>query len=236
MSRYTTEVRFICESYLHNKGIDIKKLTVDEIINQSHSMLFNFTYPIYDEKYRPVLEHNVIRHFYTKEIAYETVERWKLGLNDRLNLIMPRYNKLYESALLEFDPFDNNSLHETSVRETTGNTQSNATSESTRKGTGTNKTTTNSLYSDTPQGVLSNKDYATSLNEDTMNGSTNNTETGNGTSQEKQTMNNLDKFILDRTGTTGNKSEMLMKYRETFLNIDDMICNELNDLFFNLWW
>ena len=30
-------------------------------------------------------------------------------------------------------------------------------------------------------------------------------------------------------------AEMLLKFRETFLNIDKMIIDELSDLFFNLW-
>lgn len=103
MSVYTTEVRFICETaagYTESQGYN----TVQSIIEKSAPKIFDFDFPIFDEKYRLPLETKILRHFYTREICEETVGLWKLRLQDRLNLIMPYYNKLYESELLKFNP------------------------------------------------------------------------------------------------------------------------------------
>lgn len=104
MSKFTTEVRFICET---NAGYDTSQgyNSVDEILTISAPKIFNFDFPIFDENYRLPLEKKILRHYYTREICEETVGLWKLRLEDKLNLIMPYYNKLYESELLKFNPF-----------------------------------------------------------------------------------------------------------------------------------
>lgn len=102
MSKYTTEVRFICEQYYgldESKGYD----DVDTIITNAANRIFE-NFPIFDEAYRLPLEKKILRHYYTREICAETVGLWKLWLNNRMNEIMPYYNMLYSSALLEFDP------------------------------------------------------------------------------------------------------------------------------------
>lgn len=103
MSKYTTEVRYICENYSglsESKGYD----SVDDIIANSRRKIFDFSYPIFDESYRPVLETKILLHYYTREICEETVGLWKLRLKSKMNEIMPYFNKLYESELLEFNP------------------------------------------------------------------------------------------------------------------------------------
>lgn len=236
MSKYTTELRFICESSLQNNGIDIKGLSVDEIIKKSLPYVFNFSFPIYDTDYLPILEHNIINNFYTREIGFETVQLWKQKLNSRLNLIMPKYNKIYESELYKLDPLSNNSEIENFTRETKGNSQSDAQTTTTRTGTGTTDSTTQNVYSDTPQGKLSNIDYATSLNEDKTSGNTETKDTGDGQSTETQNINSLENYIRKRTGLTGiTVSSAINEFAKNFQSIDMMIINELSDLFMNIW-
>ena len=67
-------------------------------------------YPIFDENYRETLDTKILKHYYTREIGFETVGLWKFKLNTKMNEIMDYYNQLYESALLEFNPFDNTNL------------------------------------------------------------------------------------------------------------------------------
>ena len=103
MSNYTTQVRFICESAngeTESKGYN----SLDEILESGRNYIFDFSYPIFDAAYKPVLETKILKHYYTREIGEETVGLWKLRLNARLNEIMPYYNKLYESELLAFNP------------------------------------------------------------------------------------------------------------------------------------
>ena len=103
MSKYTTELRYVCENYA---GYDESKdyASISDVISKSRNKIFDFDYPIFDENYRSVLETKIIRHFYLREICAETIGVWKHFLDMRMNEIMPYYNKLYESELIEFNP------------------------------------------------------------------------------------------------------------------------------------
>lgn len=104
MSSYTTELRYICEvaaGYDESQGGS----SIADIISNARESIFDFNYPIFDDEYKEVLETKIIKHYYTREISEETVGLWKLRLDDKMNMIMPYYNKLYRSELLEFNPF-----------------------------------------------------------------------------------------------------------------------------------
>jgi hypothetical protein len=51
------------------------------------------------------------------------------------------------------------------------------------------------------------------------------------------TINNTETYLETVMGKQGggNYSEMLLKFRETFLNIDMLLIDELSELFFTLW-
>lgn len=103
MSKYTTQVRFICETAAglsESEG----QASVKQIIAAAIPSVFDFDFPIFDESYRTVLETKILKHYYTREIGLETVGLWKLKLDTKLNEIMPFYNQLYKSELIEFNP------------------------------------------------------------------------------------------------------------------------------------
>lgn len=105
MAKYTTEIRSICEHYAgltESTGFE----DVDEIIEKARRKIFQ-NYPIFNENHRAELEHKILKHYYMREIGFETVGLFKLFLNERMAEIMPYYNKLYESETFEFDPFKN---------------------------------------------------------------------------------------------------------------------------------
>lgn len=62
-------------------------------------------YPIFNPAYRNVLNNKIIEHFYFREIGLETPDRFNFFLRRTMNEIMPYYNKLYNSELSNFDPF-----------------------------------------------------------------------------------------------------------------------------------
>lgn len=253
MSKYTTEVRFICENSAglsESEGAD----NVDSILDKCWNKVFNFDFPIFDENYRQVLCRKILKHYYTREIAHETVGRWKLALNAKLNEIMPYYNQLYKSELLEFNPFYDVDLTRSregsgTSNKTSNNTETNSgTSKNVSSGSGTSNTNSLNRFSDTPQNSMDTQGIAdsvplttvTKVNEDntTTNNSTdtitrNDNRTGSGT----ENINNTDKYIETIKGKQGteNYSSLLKKFRETFLNIDMMIIEDCSDCFFTLW-
>ena len=277
MSKYTTELRYLIEN---NFDIGLKD------------------YPIFDENYREPLNQKIINHYYFREIGMETAELFKRYLNNTMREIMPYYNQLYKSELLEFNPFynvdktvtadkNNNSVSDfvgnisgknTQTADTENTQTNNGKQQTTTAATSTgesvgNSTTTNknkNVSSDTPQGFLSinsidNETYASAAemgNAESINNSkatSNNAENGitdqttadetkatgnsksNATTEtdtaNKTTSNDFENYISHVIGKSEGEtySEMLMKFRETFLNIDMMIIDELEELFFGLW-
>ena len=83
MSKYTTEVRYLCEVYA---GLDqsIGYADVNSTIQKAIPKIFDFDFPIFDEAYRNVLCTKILKHYYTREIGEEVVGLWKLRLDTRL--------------------------------------------------------------------------------------------------------------------------------------------------------
>ena len=175
MSKYTTEVRFICESKSgleNSSGAD----NVDEVIAGAWNKIFTSKAPFFDESYRSVLCQKILKHYYLREICCETVGIWKLWMNERLETIMPYYNQLYESELIKFEPLNDVNLtrkHDRTVdgteerngetsdtangtREIINNGTKNTTNNGTREVTGTNDTK-ETVTSDTTTSAESNE-------------------------------------------------------------------------------
>ena len=236
MSKYTTQVRFICETsakLTESSGFN----NIDEILDRSWNKIFS-DFPIFDEQYRAGLCKKILRHYYTREICCETVGRWKLFLNDKMKNIMPYYNQLYQSELLNIQPLvsvDRSVTHEGRGSETKTTNRNGTNSSSSRTDGNTN---TWSYYSDTPQGSidgLESNDYLTNATHNVGTDSTSSTLNGTTTDNETGTGNTSDSYVDKVLGYEGNQSEMLLKFRETFLNIDMMVIDELKDLFFTIY-
>lgn len=227
MSKYTTEVRFICESLSgleESKGVN----DIDTIINNSWDQIFTTNVTFFDPAYKSVLCKKILKHYYLREICSETVGIWKLWMNEKLEMIMPYYNQMYESQLLVFDPLKDVNVTRTYNKETDGTENTTGTSE------GTSVNTNRDLYSDTPQGAitgLENENYLTNARKVTDNGTT------TGEYENNRDANTTEEYVETLLGKHGNGtySKMLQEFRETFLNIDAMVIEEFIDLFFGLW-
>lgn len=236
MSEYTTQVRFICETCANlteSTGFN----DIEDVLNKSWNIIFS-DFPIFDEQYRPELCKKILRHYYTREICCETLGRWKLFLGDKMRNIMPYYNQLYQSELIKIEPLVsvNRSVSHEGNGSETKTTNRNGTNNSNSRTDGS--TDTWSYYSDTPQGGikgLESNDYLTNATHNVGTDGTSSTLSGTTSDNETGTGKRSDSYVDKILGYEGNQSEMLLKFRETFLNIDMMIIDELKDLFFTLW-
>lgn len=250
MANFTTEVRTICEYYAGYEESQ-ERDKVQDIITDAMPHIFDFDFPIFDEEYRPVLERKILMHYYTREIALETVALWKLKLEARLNEIMPKYNKLYNLELLSYNPLWDVNLTEDKWRDidtaTTGQEarQEAATGQSAEQSTGTNSNT--NLYSDTPQGQITNLADGKYLTNATMDSGTNTnarnvstTDNATRNTSTTGTVDTTDNYLKHIQGKRGGLTYSKMLQEEIDLidkldNIDYRIIRELKDLFFMLW-
>lgn len=271
MSVYTTQVRFICEAEAGLKK-SVGYNDVNTVIQNAIPKIFSFDWPIFDETYRNVLETKILKHYYTREIGLETYGLWKLKLDTKLNEIMPYYNQLYKSALLEFNPFydvdltRNHTGKKTGTEALKGNVATdgqvlvdNHGNVNTTDNTTVDNTTTSEnidKYSATPQGAIedlrndkyltnarmindSNKSNGTTNGKtDTSTDSTTDTTTNTTTTTTNNTtINNTEDYLETVKGKQGTQSYagLLLEFRETFLNIDMMVIDDLSELFMNIW-
>lgn len=199
MSKYTTEVRYICESKA-GLTVSVGDNDIEDIISRARGEIFNFDYPIFDENYREVLESKILRHFYTREIGLETYGLWHLKLNTKMNEIMPYYNKLYVSEMYEKLPIEDVDYYEdlmgsrTGKENTDGGSQSANQSAVNENGSDSRTTTDNGSTSshnierfhDTPQGRLNdltNSEYLTNMTQDDGSGTSQNARNTMGSDQ-----------------------------------------------------
>lgn len=232
MSKYTTQVRWIVENATPNfKG------SVKQRIEAACPKIFDFDFPIWSEGYRVTLETKILMHYFNKEICMETVGLWKVYLEERLNLIMPYYNQLYETTARDYDYlWDVNSMEVFNNDKTFNENvkyNENQSVENESSGSNTGKNTT--LSSDLPQTNYAGVDYGTNLNELDITGKESNNSSGTSTKTTTNGIDNksTDKYTRERTGATGSRSltELMLQYRNSLINIDKLLIEELNDLF-----
>ena len=163
---------------------------------------------------------------------------------------MPYYIQRYESVALmaagiesgEINPLENYSM----IEEGTTSDSSNAT----RTGSGTTSMTgsgevTNTKdgtqkFSDTPQNSLSNLDnYLTNATVNSENEHSESSETKSGTQSETNTEESTGNgsHTLTRRGNIGvtTYAQMLEGYRQSFINVDMEVIEELNCLFLGVY-
>lgn len=173
-------------------------------------------YPIYDVAYRPVLNKKILDHYWNQEIGLETIELFVFNLRRKMNEIMPLYNQFYTSQLLEVDPFI------TFESDSSTNTES----ESAATNAANSEAKTRAASSEPPQMQLSeNEDYATGVTDNITNAENSATANSNETSL----------GTVNTRGFSGAMSDLLLRYRDTFLNIDVQIIEECRELFMGLW-
>lgn len=213
MSKYTTEVRYICEQ---KAGLQesVGFNNINSVLDKSWDKIFTTNWEIFDESYRKILCKKILRSYYTREICAETVGLWQLWLDATLCEIMPMYNQLYKTTIYEFNPLYNTDMTTTFTKTVTGNDS---------------KTTTgnNSKWNDVSTSSKNTKtdDYTvkdSSKTDSTSKGNTNSESSNNDTFDETNKFNDTpqggvngiesgnyltDIRMISRTGTTTNSSD-----------------------------
>lgn len=234
MSKYTTELRFLISTYLNKEPTGTVSEIREDCKNAASFVLG--VYPLFNEEYRDTLGEKILYHFYTREIGFETAFLFLQKINEKMNLIMPYYNKLYESELLKFNPLEdaNETIEHEEHYESTDRSDRKDSSSTTVQ----SDTNNVQKYSDTPQGSIANLQQDRYLTNATIDSSDVNQVTGVISSSGADSQGKNDgKYTTKRSGKSGSNtfSAMLKEYRETFLNIDQMIMAELEPLFMQLW-
>lgn len=207
MSKYTMTIKDIIDDY----SLLSESKKIDDKLDYARQYIFDFNYPVIDQITKKRIEIAILKHYYFREIAFETVGIFKIKLNDRLNLIMSRYNALYEKQDLSLSPYINSYLNENGTTNGTSDTDVNNEDWQTT--------------SDTPQGIL------TDLKEGKYSSMAVYNENNDKTSNVNESKYN--RQVESLNGLT--YAEAFRNYYDNIISIDEELVNEFSDLFMVIW-
>lgn len=184
---------------------------------------------------RAELNDKILNHYRFREIGQETFGRWLFELETALKEIMPKYNQLFYSADQDYNPIYNVDYKKTIDRNRKDNTVGTQNSKTSTSGKDTNEEYGKAINSKTPQNQLSiantgidNVNYADDASWSKTSGNSTNNETVD-TNGSNSVIGKEDELTVETTkGNFGvvSAQDLVVKYRETIINIEQMIIND----------
>ena len=226
MSNYTIELRFL--------------------ENPPMTKLFDFSYDYYmkdlvpEEVYqqkKKEFENKFLEFYYFDEIGYKTPDRFKQRLKNYLDMGFKKWQERYNTELevqkQNINFLLNKDLTEERVTEgnATGNSSTTSSSTSNNNSSANNKNVVN----DTPDTrFTSTENFATSITTDETISNSTNTGTGETTSTSNQNNNVRDKFTSKGNIGVTSSAELLEKWREVIIDIDNEIIEGAEKFFMQI--
>jgi len=186
-----------------------EKTKIRNLAKATREKIFDFDYPLSSAVSKEDFECQILNHYIMRRIGYDTFTAFQLFLENKLNEILPFYNKMFDS-LKDFNLFNDGEVIERD-RIDSGNTSMNSNNQM------------KSRYSEYPLKRLSDIDdgsYVTNQN------------TNNGTASNSGTSSNTTKETIKRSPV--DKVDLLQKYINTKNSIMTMIYKDLDVLFYGL--
>ena len=224
-------------------------VSIQELVNDDFDFgLTRDDYPLFDDRYRGIrtksgrweyvknedgseflgLNKKILDHYLYAEIGQETPDMFRQMLNRKLREIMPYYNQLYETQSLISDPFE--TMRMSQKADSSMESEDNIKNDVDNTGSSSADSTGRTVTSQFPQTTLhDNSDYASSA-VDSFSKSTGTQESKTATTEDRNTAS-TGQTVTNVSGSVGARSRLLADYRQTFLNIDLMVIQDLGSLF-----
>ena len=226
MSNYTIELRFLnnppmTSLFDFDYNYYMKGLVSEEVYNQK----------------KKEFENKFLEFYYFDEIGYKTPDRFKQRLKNYLDMGFKKWNERYKTELeVEKQKINfllNKDLIEERITEgnATGNSSTTSTSTSNNNSSANNKNTVN----DTPDTrFTSTENFATSITNDESTTNSSNTINGETTNTSNQNSNLNERFISKGNIGVTSSAELLEKWREVIIDIDNEIIDGAEKFFMQI--
>ena len=231
-----------------NYGKD-EKTKISDLAAQGRSTFFDFTYPLTDKISKEQFETMILNYYMMRRIGYETLTAFKLQLNVKLNMIMPKYNMMFDS-ISNWNLFKdgrtitrNIERNESGSSDTDNTLNNTTTSSNTESNTTSGSSSSSNKRSDLPQSELTNLDddkYVTEYSRDSGSTSGTSSTTGSGSNtlaSSGTTSTNYSGDTNTNEVTKYTQNDLVKLYEEFQNNLNhvyQMIFNELDSLFYSL--
>ena len=185
-------------------------------------------YDFYLEENKKNFEKKFFDKYFDREIYCKNPFVFRRALLGKLNLIMPYYKQIYQTELeaKNINFLLNKDLKEEFIRDIENSAEGSATSTGTTTGESTN------IFSDTPEGQVSNIEKF--MSNGTINKANDSTQTNSNSNSTGKTTEKTSFLSQGNIGVTSS-AELLEKWRSVIINIDELILNELEDLFLDIY-
>ena len=223
MSKFTIELRFletppIYKVFDFSYDYYMKGLVSDEI---------------YEQKKKD-FENKFIDFYYFDEIGYKAPDRFKQRLKNYLDMGFKKWQERYKTELEVEKQNINFLLNKDLIEEriTEGNATGNSTTTSSNTSNSNSSSNTKNTVNDTPDTrFTTTENFATSITTDET--SSNSTNTGNGetTNTSNQNSNVNERFTSKGNIGVTSSAELLEKWREVIIDIDNEIIEEADKFF-----
>ena len=226
MANYTIELRFLENPPLSNLFSFDYKYYMEGLVSEE----------VYKQR-KKEFEQKFLETYYFDEIGYKTPDMFKQRLKNYLDRGFKTWQERYKTEL-EVEKQNINFLLNkdlTEERMTEGNATGNSTTNSSSTGNNSNKANNKNIVNDTPDTRFSNTDnFATSITTDETTTNSENRESGETTSTSNQ--NNIVKDRFTSKGNIGitSSAELLQKWREVIIDIDNEIIEDAEKFFMQI--
>lgn len=226
MSNYTIELRFL-ENPPMTKLFDfsyeyyMKDLVPEEVYNQK----------------KKEFENKFLEFYYFDEIGYKTPDRFKQRLKNYLDMGFKKWNERYKTELEVERQKINFLLNKDLIEEriTEGNATGTATSTSTSTSNSNNNSSNKNTVNDTPDTrFTTTENFATSITNDESTTNSSNTGSGETTNTSNQNSNVNEKFTSKGNIGVTSSAELLEKWREVIIDIDNEIIDGADKFFMQI--
>lgn len=199
-----------------------EKTKVPNLAKEGHERIFNFDYPLTNKVNKEKFECMILNHFLMRRINFDTVLIFQIQLENKLNEIMPFYNKL-------FDSIDGWDLFENEVHDLTSDTTTSDSTNSTNNISSSNDDDIRN--SNMPQSQIDNVKDGKYLTNYTYSQSNSNSD-----SNSNSTSNGTNKNILHETRnrTPSEKLEVYKAFQDEIKNVYSLLFKDLECLFYQI--
>lgn len=204
MSRYTTELRTVCQLFGRDTVESwFKSFELSDYLTQEEIDVINERGTWSKDK----LAQKIVNHYYMNEIGYETPALFRMYVMNEMNELMEEYLPLIYSASIKYDPLVNVDFTEEFTQENSGTANGNGLS----------------IASDTPQGQIDKDEilqgkYATSTN-------------GNESTTSSEDNSHYVRKTKGNSGVSATAQRMIQQYRDNIRAIDREIIDKINKHF-----
>jgi len=202
--------------------------------------LWDFDLLIDDQNWKERVKQTIEDAFFFYEIGSETPDRFKHRFRTKLNLILPYYNNLYNTTLLNVNPLINYSLDETLTEQGeedfNNTTQNNVTGQGSSTNNQDHEDETSNTITEYPQNANMLNDIPSERSQLNNQGTV--SDNSSSTSNQASTGLSAQNKILTKSynkkieGLTGQSyASLIMEHRQSIINIEQMIIKDLKPLF-----